>query len=107
MVAAWIDQARADFGTDMINAAIRAGMDGQDTFFASENGQQVGYLPAAGNGARGCRVCGHFSRPGQSAGYCGGRDDLPPAYGPGHPLKQLPHDGGAACGHFIHWGSKL
>lgn len=41
-VAAWIDDLRAAFGADEINAAIRAGLDGQPTFHARENGQEVG-----------------------------------------------------------------
>lgn len=44
-----------------------------------------------------CRRCASFRRPGLSDGYCGGRDDLPPAYTPGHPLRQLPEDRGASC----------
>lgn len=44
-----------------------------------------------------CRCCQHFARPGKSDGYCGGRDDLPLAYGANHPLRQLPADGGASC----------
>ena len=44
-----------------------------------------------------CYGCQHFARPGLSDGYCGGRADLGPAYGPGHPLRVLPADGGAAC----------
>lgn len=44
-----------------------------------------------------CVECQHFARPGKSDGYCGGRDDLPPAYGANHPLRKLPADGGASC----------
>jgi len=44
-----------------------------------------------------CGTCAHLCRPGLSDGHCGGRDDLPPAYTPGHPLRQLPDDGGANC----------
>lgn len=40
--AAFIDAIRDAFGADMINAAIRAGLDGQATFWARENGQEVG-----------------------------------------------------------------
>ena len=47
--------------------------------------------------ARSCRTCRHLKRPGLSDGHCGGRDDLPAAYGPGHPLRRLPDDGGASC----------
>lgn len=41
-VAAWIDDLRAAFGKELIDIAIRAGLDGQQTFYASEGGQQVG-----------------------------------------------------------------
>lgn len=47
--------------------------------------------------ATSCRTCRHLKRPGLSAGYCGERDDLPPAYGPGHPLRRLPDDQGKSC----------
>lgn len=40
--AAFIDAMRDAFGADMIHAAIRAGLDGQPTFWARENGQEVG-----------------------------------------------------------------
>lgn len=40
--AAFIDACRAAFGADTINAAIKAGINGQPTFWASENGQEVG-----------------------------------------------------------------
>jgi hypothetical protein len=40
--AAFIDAMRDAFGAEMINEAIRAGIDGQPTFYASENGQQIG-----------------------------------------------------------------
>lgn len=41
-VAGWIDDLRAAFGAETINAAIRAGMNGQPTFYAEENGRAVG-----------------------------------------------------------------
>lgn len=41
-VAAWIDDLRAAFGAEMIDAAIRAGLDGQPTFHAREGGREVG-----------------------------------------------------------------
>ena len=41
--AAWIDDLRAAFGADAINATIRLGMQGNPgCFYASENGHQVG-----------------------------------------------------------------
>lgn len=45
----------------------------------------------------GCFTCASFARPGLSGGYCGGRDDLPRAYGENHPLRRLPDDRGATC----------
>lgn len=96
-VAGWIDGLREAFGTDQINASIRAGMEGQPTFFAAEGGAEVG-TPLDRPVARDCASCGGWFRPGQSAGYCGGgRDDLPPAYGAEHPLRRLPADRGAGC----------
>lgn len=51
-VAAWIDQLRDAFGAESINAAIKAGIDGQPTFYASENGIEVGTpLPDVSNKA--------------------------------------------------------
>lgn len=42
LVSAFIDDMRAAFGAETVNAAIRAGLDGQPTFWASENGRTVG-----------------------------------------------------------------
>ena len=44
-----------------------------------------------------CRRCRYFRRPGQSEGYCTGRDDLPHVYGL---MRELPDDNGARCGAF-------
>lgn len=41
-VAAFIDDMRSAFGADVVNSAIRAGIDGQPTFWASEGGHQIG-----------------------------------------------------------------
>lgn len=41
-VAGWIDSLRDAFGKEAIDSAIRAGMDGQHTFNARENGHAVG-----------------------------------------------------------------
>lgn len=41
-VAGWIDDLRAAFGAEIIDHAIRAGIDGQQTFHARENGREVG-----------------------------------------------------------------
>ena len=42
LTAAFIDSMRAAFGTDAINVQIKAGMKGQPTFWAKENGHTVG-----------------------------------------------------------------
>lgn len=42
IVTAFIDECREAFGKDAINQAIKAGMDGQETFWARENGIEVG-----------------------------------------------------------------
>lgn len=47
--------------------------------------------------ARGCDTCKERHRPGDSPGYCAGREDLAPAYGKNHPLRVLPADGGVSC----------
>jgi len=47
-----------------------------------------------------CHECCSYRTPGLTGpygGYCGGRDDLPPAYGDSHPLRRLPDDGGHGC----------
>lgn len=41
-VAAWIDDLRAAFGDDQINPQIKAGIAGQPTFWARENGHEIG-----------------------------------------------------------------
>jgi hypothetical protein len=41
-VAAWIDELRAEFGAEGIDAQIRAGMRGEPVFWASEAGHTVG-----------------------------------------------------------------
>lgn len=57
-VAAWIDQMREAFGAEEINAAIRAGIEGQPTFYARENGAEVGtrYEPPAGRTVAGNEI---------------------------------------------------
>ncbi len=49
LVTAWIDDLRAAFGPDDINATIKAGIGGLPCFYASENGYTLGVpLPAGG-----------------------------------------------------------
>jgi hypothetical protein len=42
LTTAFIDQCRVAFGKETINTAIRAGMAGQKTFYASESGLEIG-----------------------------------------------------------------
>ena len=44
--AAFIDAIRSVFGKEMVNDAIRAGIGGAGTFYASENGTEIGSRPA-------------------------------------------------------------
>lgn len=41
-VAAWIDELRAEFGEEGINAQMRRGVAGEPVFWASEAGHVVG-----------------------------------------------------------------
>ena len=45
LVAAFIDECREAFGAGPVNQAIRAGIDGQETFWARENGIEIGTKP--------------------------------------------------------------
>jgi hypothetical protein len=45
LVAEFIDACRDAFGVAEINAQIKAGMAGEWTFYASENGAEVGSRP--------------------------------------------------------------
>ena len=60
------------------------------------------FLGRAGEPA-GCTECRHLRRPGGGAWYCCGRSDLPPAYGEGHPLRQIPAEANAQCLTFEPW----
>ena len=48
VTAAFIDQLRDAFGADAINRQIKAGINGVETFFAAENGVEIGSRPAPG-----------------------------------------------------------
>lgn len=51
--------------------------------------------------AHACTTCLNRTKPGKSdPGYCAERPELPAAYGPSHPLRQLPTDAGASCPHW-------
>lgn len=41
-VAVFLDECRAAFGEEVVNAQIRQGMRGKPTFYACENGIEVG-----------------------------------------------------------------
>jgi hypothetical protein len=49
LVTEFIDAVREAFGRQSVDAAIRAGLDGQPSFWASENGLEIGArLPHTG-----------------------------------------------------------
>jgi len=48
VTAAFIDQLRDAFGAEAINRQIKAGINGAETFFAAENGVEIGSRPASG-----------------------------------------------------------
>ncbi|QRM19548.1 hypothetical protein GBK02_09110 [Dechloromonas sp. TW-R-39-2] len=103
IITAFIDDFRAAFG-DQVVLPIKAGMEGQQTFWARENGHEVGTRcteqekPAV---RPSCAACAHWCRSGSPAGYCGsGRSDLSYAYSEGHPLRKIPSDKGANCAEF-------
>lgn len=58
-------------------------------------------VPVVPPAPRACVSCRHLAKPGRSSGHCGGRTDLPPAYGEGHPLRVLPDDGGVSCPNWL------
>lgn len=45
VTTAFIDQMREAFGVEIIDAAIRGGLRGDGSFFARENGHEVGSRP--------------------------------------------------------------
>lgn len=45
LTAAFIDACREAFGALQIDSAIKAGIDGQPTFYACENGREIGTKP--------------------------------------------------------------
>ena len=49
-VTAFIDDLRAAFGREIVDAAIKNGMAGGTDFYARENGVEVGNLPPAREG---------------------------------------------------------
>lgn len=57
-------------------------------------------LPAPPRPTTSCATCAKSRKPGASR-HCCARPELTPAYGEGHPLRQLPDDGGADCGRWV------
>jgi len=47
-VAAFVDELRAVFGVEMVNEQIRRGLKGEPTFYAKENGHELGTLWGGG-----------------------------------------------------------
>jgi hypothetical protein len=51
--------------------------------------------------ATSCHDCTHSRRPGGVTRHCSARPELPPAYGPRHPLRLIPDDHGDGCMQFL------
>ena len=69
LVTAFIDDLREAFGAEMINGQIRKGMKGEPTFWASENGHEIGTRVECGATCRvtwdpvtGCAVAEEIKR---------------------------------------------
>jgi len=52
-IAAFIDSLRDAFGRDSIDKQIRKGMKGEPTFYASENGHEIGTRVTSSEGLDG------------------------------------------------------
>lgn len=81
----------------LLVAPVEALTDDLRRYIREHKSEILAELEAANTPANMCQHCIHSRRPGNSTGYCSGREDLPPAYGASHPLRQYPEDGGAAC----------
>lgn len=87
----------------LIVRAVIAGKDGAlvkqwAAWAAKEVSNYFGPTPVeAPPRAHACTTCRHLTKPGRSDGNCAERLDLPFTYSPGHPLHDLPTDGGASC----------
>lgn len=58
-------------------------------------------LATANHAYGNCPECLHLKRPGGVSDYCSIRNDLPAAYGTGHPLRLCPPDGGLSCTEYV------
>lgn len=89
--------------TALFDACVQAGLYGEEdraalpAMLALDPDGARGLIEAMHSRIGRCRRCRHYRQPGQSEGYCTGRDDLPPVYGFMH---ELPGDGGARCDAF-------
>lgn len=95
-VMAWLDHIGETDGATIaeVLAACFRGADARD-YFMDRSVEAVG---------RQCANCQHARRPGGVVLYCSaGRADLALAYGDGHPLRQLPENGGASCERWSLW----
>ena len=55
---------REAFGVEMINAAIKGGLSGDGSFYAKENGLEIGSRPAGGHAENGLDLAPSFAKKG-------------------------------------------
>lgn len=63
--AGFIDRMREAFGVEMINAAIKGGLAGDGSFYAKENGLEIGSRPAGGQAVNGLDLAPSFAKKGK------------------------------------------
>ncbi len=81
----------------LLVAPVEAMTDDLRRYIREHKNEILAELEAANAPSTNCQHCIHLRRPGNADGYCSARDDLHPAYGPSHPLRLCPDDGGADC----------
>jgi hypothetical protein len=63
--AGFVDRMREAFGVEMINAAIKGGLSGDGSFYANENGFEIGSRPAGGQAVNGLDLAPSFAKKGK------------------------------------------
>lgn len=97
-IRAWLDSIGEDDPATVAGVLARCAADPLARAYFHQRAADAGI---AAPPAPRCADCAHLATPGVGNRYCGaGRDDLPPAYGPGHPLCRIPGDGAAGCARF-------
>ncbi|MNX77824.1 hypothetical protein D3C86_1093840 [compost metagenome] len=89
----------------LLVAPVEALTDDLRRYIREHKNEILAELEAANAPSTNCQHCIHLRRPGKADGYCSAREDLLPAYGPSHPLRQCPADEGRTCASFV-WAAR-